>query len=177
MDHEEALAKLKSGNAAYIENGLFTGDVSQKKREETAGGQFPYAAVVCCSDSRVIPEALFGAGTGELFVVSTAGNTVGANELGSLEYAAAHLGVKTIVILGHTNCGAVGAALHGEFEGPAGVITRRIAAAIGNEKDAKRAAVLNVREGAAACRAAFESRGVQVVGALYDLCTGKVEFL
>ena len=71
-----------------------------------AEGQKPYAIVISCSDSRVIPEAIFSAGIGDLFVIRVVGNVLDNHQLGSIEYAAEHLGVKLIVMLGHTGCGA-----------------------------------------------------------------------
>ena len=82
-------------------------------------GQSPYAIIVTCSDSRVIPENIFSAGIGELFVIRLAGNIIDDHQLGSIEYAAGHLGCRLVVVLGHTHCGAVDAAINSE---PAGYI-------------------------------------------------------
>ena len=110
MTAEESLAKLKTGAAAYAASGAFSGDVSEAVRQRTAEGQHPFATVVTCSDSRVIPEAIFSCGIGDIFVIRTAGSVIGAHELASIEYAAHHLHVPLTVVLGHTHCGAVGAA-------------------------------------------------------------------
>ena len=103
----QALEKLKEGNRMYVENEKSYPDVSLSKRRETAlHGQQPYAVIISCSDSRVIPESIFHAGIGELFDIRVAGNVMDDHQLGSVEYAATHLGVKLIVVLGHDHCGA-----------------------------------------------------------------------
>ena len=97
--------RLIAGNRTYMQGG------DQKLRIETAEcGQHPCAIVIACSDSRVIPEQIFSAGIGELFVIRVAGNVLDNHQLGSIEYAGAHLGCKLIFLLGHTDCGAVSAA-------------------------------------------------------------------
>ena len=80
-------------------------------------GQHPHAIIVTCSDSRVIPETIFSAGLGELFVIRVAGNVIDDHQLGSIEYAAGHLGSPVVVVLGHTHCGAVDAAINSDPEG------------------------------------------------------------
>jgi len=84
---------------------------SQERRAEVAGGQEPFAVVIGCADSRVPVEVVFDAGLGELFVVRVAGNVVESSQVGSVEYAVEHLGTSLVVVLGHTSCGAVSAAL------------------------------------------------------------------
>lgn len=98
-------------------------------------GQKPYAVIVSCSDSRVIPECIFSAGIGDLFVIRVAGNVIDKYQLGSIEYAAEHLCCKLVVVLGHTQCGAVGAA-KGKCGGFVGFITDEIRRAVGTETDA-----------------------------------------
>ncbi len=172
----EIIKHLVEANRKYMNVGTFAGDVSEQRRAENAAGQKPYAAIVTCSDSRVIPEAVFSAGAGELFVVRTAGNVIGDAEFASLEYAVAHLHTKTVIVMGHTGCGAVNAALHGEFAGAVGVITRRIKSAIGDETDPGQACVLNVRYGVDTIRRKLGRTDVTVTGAVYDIVSGKVEF-
>ena len=110
---DEALMRLREGNARYLQAENAAGDVSPALRRTTfEHGQHPYAIVLACSDSRVIPEAIFSAGIGELFVIRVAGNVVDNHQLGSIEYAEDHLGCNLVVVLGHTACGAVDAALH-----------------------------------------------------------------
>lgn len=170
----ETLKKLLEANGKYAESGRFGGDVSESRRKANAAGQRPYAVVVACSDSRVVPEAVFSAGIGELFVVRTAGNVIGESELGSVEYAVRHLHVGTAVVLGHTHCGAVRAALCGEFGGAVGAVTGRIKEAIGEETDPDRACELNVRRGVETLKAVLGEDGLTVVGAIYDIESGKV---
>ena len=101
----EAKKKLIEGNQKYIDAKAGEGDVSTQLRRKTAEeGQQPYAIIISCSDSRVIPEAIFSAGIGDLFVIRVVGNVLDNHQLGSIEYAAEHLGTKLIVMLGHTGC-------------------------------------------------------------------------
>ena len=173
----DILRRLLDANQNYVSTGVFSGDVSARRRAENAAGQAPYAVVVTCSDSRVIPEAVFSAGFGELFVIRTAGNVIGDSELASLEYAVDHLHALTVVVLGHTNCGAVHAALCGEFAGAVGLITRRISSAVGGETDPRRASEKNVRAGVDTIRKALSREGLTVVGAIYDIVSGGVTLL
>lgn len=172
----EPIDKLNSGNRQY----LLTSDKSLM--EDTAkNGQHPYAIVICCSDSRVIPEQIFSASIGDLFVIRVAGNVLDNHQLGSIEYAAAHLGCSLIVMLGHTHCGAVDAALSGHTDGFISYITDDIREAVGDEKDPLQAARLNVLHGVKRIRDEFaehpEIQGITVRGALYDIETGTVEWL
>ena len=93
----------------------------------------------------MIPEHIFSAGIGELFVIRLAGNVIDDHQLGSIEYAAGHLGCKLVVVLGHTHCGAVDAAIHHQPEGYIKYITDEIKKAIGDETDPYKASCLNVR--------------------------------
>lgn len=107
-----ALERLKAGNQIYLNAKKGSGDVSPARRLSTSEeGQKPYAVIVSCSDSRVIPEYIFSAGIGELFVVRVAGNVIEGYQLGSIEYAVEHLGCRLVIVLGHTRCGAVSAGL------------------------------------------------------------------
>ena len=172
----DPLKKLIAGNETYRLHG------DEALRKETAEhGQHPYAIVICCSDSRVIPEQIFSAGIGELFVIRIAGNVLDKHQLGSVEYAAAHLGVKLIVMLGHTGCGAVGAALAGESGGFIGYITDEFREAIGEERDPLRACEKNVLHAVERLKAEFaahpEAGGAEIAGAVYDILTGELRFL
>ena len=183
MNSSEALNRLMEGNRKYAESGIPCGDISPEKRLKLAScGQEPYAIIISCSDSRVIPEVIFNAGLGDLFVIRVAGNVIDNHQLGSIEYAADHLGSMLIVVLGDIRCGAVDAAIHHEPEGYIKFITDEIVRAIGDEKDPYRAACLNVRQSLAMIESSLsiqedESRGLRVMGAIYDLETGKVDFL
>ena len=179
----EALKKLKEGNQKYVKASANTGNISPMLRKKTLDeGQAPYAIIVSCSDSRVIPESLFMAGIGELFVIRVAGNVMDDHQLGSIEYAVSHLECRLIVVLGHTHCGAVDAAIHHDPEGYIKFITDEIRLAIGEEKDAHRACCLNVARSVAVIEDSFEIRqeeehGLKVLGAVYDIETGQVDFL
>ena len=174
MDAGSALRKLAEGNRKYVE-GCSAGDFSERRRKELAEGQAPFAAVITCSGSRVVPEAVFSAGLGEIFVIRTAGNTAGPDALASAWYAADHLRVPLIVVLGHTGCGAVSAALEGHSGGPMGDIVKRISANIGGERDPRTAAEINARRTAEAVEKAVP--GTAVAAAVYDTAGGGVRFL
>ena len=108
---EQALARLKNGNVDFLADKAEPSPQDHKRRLEIARGRTPFAVLLGCSDSRVPPELLFGAGLGELFIVRNAGNTVDTVALGSIEHNVLMLGVPLIVVLGHQRCGAVDAAL------------------------------------------------------------------
>ncbi|MDE7367852.1 MAG: carbonic anhydrase [Lachnospiraceae bacterium] len=178
----EALTKLKEGNQRYLTATTNTGDISSQIRKYTCDeGQSPYAIIVTCSDSRVIPESIFMAGIGELFVIRVAGNVMDNHQLGSVEYAADHLGTKLVVVLGHEHCGAVGAAMGSKPGGYVQYITDEICKAIGDEKDEKRACCLNVARSVSVIKESLgiqdEEDGLKVCGAFYNIGSGQVEFL
>lgn len=106
----EALQALADGNARYVANEAINTDHSAGRTARSEGQQ-PFAAIVTCADSRVVPELIFDQGPGDLFVVRVAGNFINEDGLASLEYAAAVLGIKAILVLGHSSCGAVSATI------------------------------------------------------------------
>ena len=173
-----ALMRLKEGNKTYINAERCVGDISPAIRRETSqNGQHPYAVIVSCADSRVIPESIFSAGIGELFVIRVAGNVVDNVQLGSVEYAVEHLGARLVLVLGHTGCGAVGAALI-ENHGYVKHITDEIKRAIGNETNAEKASILNVKQSVAKIKNALSTtENLCVCGALYHTDSGIVDFL
>lgn len=183
LSAKEALQKLQDGNAQYLGASVGSGNISPEIRKDTCeNGQHPYAIIITCSDSRVIPESIFSAGIGELFVIRVAGNVIDNHQLGSVEYAADHLGCKLVVVLGHTNCGAVGAAMGGGADGYIKFITDRIQTAIGSESNAHKACCLNVRHSVANIKESLNiadeaEEGLQVIGAVYHIDDGHVEFL
>lgn len=182
LSSAEALQKLKDGNKRYLQADTNPGDVSPQIRQKTCDeGQAPYAIVITCSDSRVIPESIFAAGIGELFVIRVAGNVMDNHQLGSVEYAADHLGCKLVVVLGHEHCGAVGAALQGNPGGFIQYVTDEIHRAIGEEKDEYRACCLNVKRAVELIREKLgmedKEDGVKVCGAFYHIGSGEVEYL
>lgn len=181
---EEAKQKLIAGNQAYISAKTASMDVSAAVLTDAAQhGQEPYAIIVTCSDSRVIPEAIFSAGIGDLFVIRVAGNVIDSHQLGSIEYAAEHLGTRLIVVLGHTHCGAVDAAIRHAPEGYIRYITDEIAKAIGDETDDFTACCLNVRHSCEVIESSLQIQrdesecGLTVLGAVYHLESGAVEFV
>lgn len=109
MSADDAIQALIDGNQRFVDNN-FSNKYYTQHIEATSGGQYPFAAVLSCIDSRVPAEIVFDQGIGDIFSARVAGNVVDMHVLGSLEYAVAHAGSKAIVVLGHTSCGAVGGA-------------------------------------------------------------------
>ena len=147
-------------------------------------GQSPLAVVVCCSDSRVPPEHIFHAGIGELFVIRNAGNLISQFALGSAEYAVEHLGTPLVLLMGHTNCGAVSAALTPTQEtGGLADILAEIRSAIGPELDPRTAERKNALHALATLgrspilQALHRQGKVEFAAAIYDIRTGHVDFL
>ncbi|MDE6473775.1 MAG: carbonic anhydrase [Clostridia bacterium] len=177
LSASDALDKLKSGNLVYVKSKTSRGDISLQKRLYTSeNGQRPYAVIIACSDSRVIPESIFSAGIGELFVVRVAGNVIDNHQLGSIEYAINNLGCRLVVVLGHTQCGAVGAAMR-QNQGYIKFITDEIKLAIGEEVDPFKASILNIRRSVARIKASIKDvDGVQITGAIYHTDSGLVDF-
>ncbi|WP_296588935.1 carbonic anhydrase [Roseibium sp.] len=191
---DEALQKLIAGNARYVANTPVNTDHS-KERFSRAAGQQPFAAVVACSDSRVVPELIFDQAPGDLFVVRVAGNFINEDGLASLEFGAAVLGVQAIVVLGHSGCGAVDATIKSvkERELPPGHLPSLVDAIRPAVYDVMaenppdllaaaidRNAVLNARksETSEPVLAGMHASGALVsVAANYDIATGEVSFL
>ncbi len=151
-----------------------------ESREKTKEKQQPIAVFLSCSDNRVIPEYIFKAKYGELFVVRSAGNNLDVNALASIEYAIKHLNVDLVIVLGHTNCGAVKATVegikgHGE-EKFLPMLIDKIKENIETEKDVKKAAIKNVNKVKEKLKELFKEN-VEVLGAIYNLETGKVEWI
>ena len=184
MNNREILDLLKEGNRKYVSSTHSMSHTSLELRRKTAKeGQEPLAIVISCSDSRVMPNSIFSADLGTLFVIRVAGNVLDNHQLGSIEYAAAHLNVKLIIMLGHTGCGAITATIHGDTDGYIKYITDDIRIAIGDEQDDFRATVKNVEHGVRVIREAFSEHpeiggcDLEVVGAVYHLESGVVDFL
>ncbi|MCH5292028.1 MAG: hypothetical protein J1D88_09795 [Treponema sp.] len=181
MTAKDLVVQLKDGNERYLEATKNDGDISLAVRKDTAeNGQHPYAVVVACADSCVVPEHVFMTGLGELFVVRVAGNVIGGTQMGSIEYAVEHLGCKLVVVLGHTGCGAVGAAIAGGAGGYIKTLTDGIRAAIGTETNDLKATCLNVRQSVNVIRSNLHMAAdadFVVQGAVYDASDGHVEWL
>ena len=191
---DQALALLKQGNRDFLADRPFAAPVGNQRRLQLASGQAPFAAYVSCSDSRVPPELLFGRGLGELFIIRNAGNTVDTVALGSIEYAVGVLGVPLVVVMGHESCGAVKAAMdvvekNATFPGSIGRMVEPIIPAVLASRNAagdrvEAAVRANVARQVGQLRTASEpilldpqrAGKVKVVGAYYDLDSGRVDF-
>jgi len=186
VDADAALAKLKEGNARFSSSKVSQGKPTAAKRAETAQAQHPFAIVLGCADSRAAPEIVFDQNIGDLFVVRTAGNLVDDHALGSIEYAVDHLGVRLIVVLGHTRCGAVTAALAsdtapGHVQSLVRDIQPAVKAAKGKDGNVTDIAIAeNARLMAAKIRNEASlgefAKEVRIISGVYDLDTGKVEW-
>lgn len=183
-DCETALNRLMAGNKEYLIAKEGKGDISEEIRILTHEyGQKPYAIVIACSDSRVIPEKIFMVGIGEIFTIRVAGNVIGDFELGSIEYAAGHLGVKLIMVMGHSRCGAVDAAIHNAGHDSIIHITDEIRRAIGTETDPVCCEKMNIRHSmeqikkSPLLQTSIKDGSLKIVGAYYHTRSGKVEIL
>jgi len=191
---DEALGRLKQGNAIFARGGAGIALPTLARLAELANGQRPFAVIVGCSDSRVAPELVFDCNLGELFVVRVAGSTVGREGLGSIVYAVERLGAPLVVVLGHTRCDVVGAAVDmvTKHNAPRGalldvalpIVPAVLKAQETHPADLQDAAVRqNVRDVAARLKTAdgtlaqklTEGR-VKIVSAVYDLASGVVAF-
>jgi carbonic anhydrase len=187
---EEALKRLKEGNARFVADMPKEAEVGSKKRIELAQGQRPIAVVLTCADSRAAPEIVFDKGLGVLFVVRVAGNVGGPEVYASIEYALAELKAPLIVVLGHTSCGAVGAALKGKGQ-PSDNLKRLIGLIytgddLPKDKDAALDAAIRsnvLRQTQLLTRQSkiiqdfADSGRVKIVPAVYDLKTGVVNWM
>ncbi|MEW6256338.1 MAG: carbonic anhydrase [Pseudomonadota bacterium] len=191
---DAALKRLMDGNARYAANTPDQKDFTAG-RAARASAQYPFAAILSCADSRVAPELAFDEGPGELFVVRLAGNFVNDDGLASLEYGAKFLGTPLIMVLGHTNCGAVDAAIkvlkdNAKLPGHLPELVNSIKPAVEKAKAEKPA---NLLDASIAANVALNVNRlktakpilskmiadgkVKVVGAVYDLATGKVNLI
>ncbi len=170
---------LLEGNREYLRTEQHSAEIGEDVRIHTAvKGQFPYAVIITCSDSRVLPTAIFNAGIGDLFVIRSAGNIVDGCTLGSVEYAVEHLGCRLVVVLGHTHCGAIKSTLEGPQEGPVAYITEEIRAHIRENATPMEATLDNVGHAVSKLTEGLPKRDdVRFVGAMYDIEKGTVEFL
>ncbi|MDO8446112.1 MAG: carbonic anhydrase [Deltaproteobacteria bacterium] len=190
---DEALKKLLEGNARFMKDDKEYVNWGDARRKELTKGQNPFAIILSCSDSRVPPEHVFDQELGDLFVVRVAGNVADPIELGSVEYAAEHLNVPLVMVMGHRSCGAVKATVAGgKPEGNIAAIVKKITPAVNSAK--KRAkdkeavldaaiednAILTAKtltEKSEILKHLVESGKVKIVSAVYDLATGKVDVL
>lgn len=189
--YSELIGILKEGNKRFTDGEFVLSDINLQ-REKLLKGQNPRVIVLTCSDSRVVPEYIFEETIGELFVIRNAGNVVGVTSLGSIEYAAAVLNSQMLLIMGHESCGAIHAAFEGGNESPniefilnqlePAVRTARMYA----EKDAQMNTAIyeNVKnqmnaamEKSKIVRDCVNSGSLAIVGAVYNLHSGMVDFI
>jgi carbonic anhydrase len=192
---DEALARLAAGNERFLSGKARFPTVQKEILADLARGQHPYATILGCSDSRVPPELLFDAGFGELFIIRVAGNVISPEIMGTLQYAGVHLRTPLFVVLGHEGCGAVEAALATKLNGashPARIalLLDNILPGLGDlpadlaATERLHAAVeANVRWSIRQLRETPEGKArmaegsMKLVGAIYELETGRVRFL
>jgi carbonic anhydrase len=189
----DALARLKAGNAVFVANPETPLAIDAARRTAAAGSQAPIATILSCADSRVPPEVIFHVGLGELFVVRAAGNVTDRAVLASVEYGAEHLHTPLVIVMGHESCGAVKAATETPVDKSLGpnldyllkeIRPSVIATASTPEAARLRAAILrNVEETvndlaakSAILKGLWEKGTVTLVGAYYELSSGKVYF-
>lgn len=184
------LDKLLEGNRRFAESASTHPRQSADRRLETAQGQNPFAVIVGCSDSRVPPEIVFDQGIGDLFVIRVAGNVIDDHALGSIEYAVEHLGVQLILVLGHSNCGAVDAALQeSELPGHLASLKEALLPAVDHARNQQgdvlqNAVKANVRNVVSSLMSSqpilhpfVEKEILSIAGAYYDWNTGIVHFI
>jgi len=197
LNATDALARLRAGNLRFVSDQGALPPLSHARRAALVDGQEPFAIILGCSDSRVPAELVFDQGFGDLFVIRVAGNVVAPSQVGSVEFAASRFGTRLVVVMGHSQCGAVLATLE-ELQGRGTnesinlrSIVDRVRPAVepllrgGEHPDALvrnavranvRASVNELRHGSALLETLIQRTGLRVVGAEYSLETGVVEF-
>ena len=191
----EVLARLQAGNERFVRGEARFPTVQKDILAELAKGQQPYATIIGCSDSRVPPELVFDAGFGELFVIRVAGNVISHEVMGTMQYAAVHLKTPLFLVLGHEGCGAVQAALASKFRGARerSRIERLldniipglddVPADVSAEEQLKVGVEANVHWSMRQIVETPEAQArvaqgvIKLVGAVYELTTGRVRFL
>jgi carbonic anhydrase len=185
---QQSLALLKEGNERAVTGHLWGWKTTPELREKLATGQKPFAVVLGCADSRTAPEIIFDQPLGSLFVCRVAGNVTDPDVTGSIEYAVEHLHSPLIVVLGHSECGAVKAALSGEgAPGNLGVLLHRVHPGIGLPVDKDQRVSSAVANNTAyqansltatspVIRKEVREGKVRIVSGVYSLETGKVDW-
>jgi len=196
----EALDRLREGNRRFIAAQPTTPPLSSFERRALVLDQAPFAIILGCSDSRVPAELIFDQGFGDLFVIRVAGNIVAPSQVGSVEFAASKFGTKLVVVMGHSGCGAITAAVEELLDGATtesrnlrSIVDRvrpSVEAVIGGRRDVDRktliresvianvkASVDHLRHGSELLEKLIHSDGLAIVGAKYSLDTGIVTFL
>lgn len=192
---DTALTLLKEGNARWVaDQETNPGTSVQRRASNASDGQRPFATVLTCADSRVPVERVFDRGVGEVFTIRVAGNVAGTNETGTIEYGVGHLKTHLLVVMGHTKCGAVGAACSSaNLHGAVGELVASIKPAVERAQrqnegaDEAQLAAASVRENvwqsvyqllkSDDIRSLVDTGEVKIVGAVYDIASGKVEWL
>lgn len=200
ISSDEALERLREGNRRFAEDRPSESGISgAAKRSQLLAGQQPFAVILGCSDSRVPAELVFDQGLGDLFVIRVAGNIVAPSQIGSIEYAAEVTGARLVVVMGHSNCGAIEATID-ELQRPQANRSRNLSSIVnrirpsvetlletGLSQDRSslvrfavrsniRASVDHLRHGSEILERLISQEGLCVVGAEYSLETGLVEF-
>jgi len=184
-----ALQLLKAGNERFAQGKLAARDIGARRRATLAKGQKPFAIILGCADSRVVPELVFDQGLGDLFVLRVAGNITDPFTIASIEYAVEHFHTPLIVVLGHENCGAVTAALiKVDFPGNLGLLIKEVH--VGKDLPMERAAALPVAvknnvlfhvaelpKHSPLLKEEAARKKVGIVGGVYRLTSGKVEWV
>ena len=186
-----ALQMLIDGNARFVQNKMIQRDLKEQI-SDTSEGQFPFAAILSCIDSRVPAEIVFDQGIGDVFSARVAGNIVNEDVLGSIEYACKVAGSKIVVVMGHTKCGAVTAACNNVELGNITALLSKIKPAVKkystgvemDEETIERVAVQNVLFSIEAMKSdspilaeMVESNEILIVGAIYNVSNGEVKFI
>lgn len=185
---DQVLAELLAGNERFASGKSINPRRTPADFAQLASGQAPSAVILGCSDSRVAPELLFDQGKGDLFVIRVAGNVVsgaGPTVKGSVAYAVVALGARLIMVLGHSQCGAVKSAIETKPQSlPQSIVDLVSLVNTGGEKDLDKAIVANVRASVAKLKSLeptmsqyIKANKVKVVGGVYDLATGKVKMV
>ncbi len=192
---DEALSRLREGNHRFTTNVSSNKAYTWSLRKELAEGQHPFAVVVGCSDSRVPVEIVFDQGLGDLFVIRVAGNIVAPSQIGSVEFAIEQFGTRLVVVMGHTQCGAIKAAVDDIAEPSPNLqsIVSRVKPAVdqvladggdqSNDALVARAVEANVRasvrqleQGSDIIHNFIQNKGLKIIGAEYSLDSGEVRF-
>ena len=184
---QAALDRLKKGNENFVEDKLDGRLQNSSRRGELTSGQDPFAIILSCADSRVVPELAFDAGLGELFVIRVAGNVANTSTIASIEYAVANLNAHLVVVLGHESCGAITAALAGGDNGHnLNHLLNHVNPALNAAEDKSVNSVVKVNaqmtgeqlvDRSSIIAKAVEAGDTKVVAGYYNLDTGKVDFL
>ncbi|MDR2547335.1 MAG: carbonic anhydrase [Lachnospiraceae bacterium] len=180
-DWQVSLRYLESGNQRYRENKTINHRLgSKEERDSIKDSQQPFAVIIACSDSRTIPEFFFDQKPGDIFVIRSAGNTIDVTALGSIEFAAEYLMVPLVMVVGHSNCGVVNAALKGGvYGGNLQKVIDIIRPQTINCADLLQATQANIHHHASIIRKneVIKRMGVKVIGGYYDIETGGVTIL